>query len=224
MRKARDGLILDALTISLDGRKLAALSLDIPPGRIVAVMGPSGSGKSSLLAAVCGTLDPAFKMSGRIFLDGRRIDAEPPERRRTGILFQDDLLFPHLSVAGNLAFGLPASVTGKAARRARIEAALSSADLEGLADRDPATLSGGQRARVSLLRVLLSEPRAVLLDEPFTKLDTALRARFRAFVFDELRRRGLPALLATHDHADAQAAGGKVVALDLVGHGRDPAS
>jgi putative thiamine transport system ATP-binding protein len=214
MREAQAALILDALTISLQGSGLVALSLEIAPGEIVAVMGPSGSGKSSLLAAICGTLDPAFTVSGRIFLDGRRIDTEPPELRRTGILFQDDFLFPHLSVGGNLAFGLPSAVKGRAARRARIEEALSSADLEGLADRDPATLSGGQRARVSLLRVLLSEPRAVLLDEPFSKLDTALRARFRTFVFEELRRRGLPALLATHDHADAKAAGGRVIALE----------
>ena len=209
-----EGLVLDRVTVSLKGRALFRLSLAVEPGEIVAVMGPSGSGKSSLLAAICGTLDPAFETAGRILLDGRPIEAEPPELRRTGILFQDDLLFPHLSVGGNLAFGLPAEVKGRAARRARVEKALSAVDLEGFADRDPATLSGGQRARVSLLRVLLSEPRAVLLDEPFTKLDTALRARFRAFVFEELRKRGLPALLATHDHADAKAAGGKVIALE----------
>ncbi|MFI5015581.1 MAG: ATP-binding cassette domain-containing protein [Hyphomicrobiales bacterium] len=213
MADPQEGLVLDALVVSLRGRALVELSLAVSPGEIVAVMGPSGSGKSTLLAAICGTLDPAFAASGRILLGGRSIDAEPPERRRTGILFQDDLLFPHLSVGGNLAFGVPAAVKGRAERRARIEEALALADLEGLADRDPATLSGGQRARVSLLRVLLSEPRALLLDEPFAKLDTALRARFRSFVFDEARKRGLPALLATHDHADAEAAGGRVVAL-----------
>jgi putative thiamine transport system ATP-binding protein len=207
------GLVLDELAIALPGRTLIELSLRVAPGEVVAVMGPSGSGKSTLLAAICGTLDPVFRVSGRISVDGRRIEAEPSERRRIGILFQDDLLFPHLSVGGNLAFGLPAELTGKAARRARVEAALAAADLDGLADRDPATLSGGQRARVSLLRALLSEPRALLLDEPFSRLDTALRARFRGFVLDELRRRGLPALLATHDVADAQATGGKVITL-----------
>ncbi|SDR32431.1 putative thiamine transport system ATP-binding protein [Rhizobiales bacterium GAS191] len=207
------GLVLDELAISLPGRKLLELSLRIAPGEVVAVMGPSGSGKSTLLAAICGTLDPAFQLSGRIFLDGRRIEAEPPERRRVGILFQDDLLFPHLSVGGNLAFGLPAEPKGRAARRARIDEALAAADLDGLADRDPATLSGGQRARISLLRALLSEPRALLLDEPFSRLDTPLRARFRGFVLDELRRRGLPGLLATHDATDAAAVDGKVVTL-----------
>jgi putative thiamine transport system ATP-binding protein len=209
-----EGLVLDGLTVSVNGRALFRLSLTVKPGEIVAVMGPSGSGKSSLLAAICGTLDPAFGTHGRILLGGRRIDAWPPELRRTGILFQDDLLFPHLSVGGNLAFGLPAEVRGRTTRRAHVEQALSAADLEGFADRDPATLSGGQRARVSLLRVLLSEPCAVLLDEPFSKLDMALRARFRAFVFDELRKRNLPALLATHDHADAKAAGGRVIVLE----------
>jgi putative thiamine transport system ATP-binding protein len=176
-------------------------------------MGPSGSGNSTLLAAICGTLDPAFAITGRIALAGHRIDGLPPERRGVGILFQDDLLFPHLSVGGNLAFGLTGTVKGRAARRTRVEQALAAAGLEGLADRDPATLSGGQRARISLMRVLLSEPGALLLDEPFTKLDIELRARFRAFVFDEIRKRRLPALLATHDPADAEAAGGQVVRL-----------
>ena len=133
-----------------------------------------------------------------------------PERRRVGILFQDDLLFPHLSVIDNLAFGLPASVRGCAARRARIEAALSEADLEGFADRDPATLSGGQRARIALLRTLLAAPRALLLDEPFSKLDARLRDRVRRFVFEHARSNALPSLLVTHDPADAEAAGGRV--------------
>jgi len=208
------GLGLDRLAVLLNGRALFRLSFSAEPGEIVTVMGPSGSGKSSLLAAICGTLDPVFEIAGHILLEGCRIEAKPPELRRVGILFQDDLLFPHLSVGGNLAFGLPAEVKGKAARRARVERALSAADLEGFADRDPATLSGGQRARVSLLRVLLSEPRALLLDEPFSKLDTALRARFRAFVFEEVRKRALPALLATHDYADAKAAGGRVIVLE----------
>jgi putative thiamine transport system ATP-binding protein len=213
MAEEAGALVLDEVAISLGGRPLLALTLRVAPGEIVAVMGPSGSGKSTLLAAICGGLDPAFSMTGRITLDGTRIDALPPERRGVGILFQDDLLFPHLSVGANLGFGLAAQVKGRAARRARIEAALASAGLEGLADRDPATLSGGERARVSLLRVLLSQPRALLLDEPFSKLDLGLRARFRAFVFAELARHRLPALLATHDRADAVAAGARIVEL-----------
>jgi putative thiamine transport system ATP-binding protein len=213
MAEAAAGLSLAEVTIAIGGRKLVELTLEIAQGEIAVLMGPSGSGKSTLLAAICGTLDPAFAMTGRVALGGIRIDALPPERRCVGILFQDDLLFPHLSVGANLGFGLAAAVQGRAARQARIAEALAAVGLAGLADRDPATLSGGQRARVSLMRVLLSEPRALLLDEPFAKLDLALRARFRAFVFDELRRRRLPALLATHDHADAQAAGGRIIVL-----------
>ena len=200
--------------LALAGRPLfAPLTLDVPPGSVTTVMGPSGSGKSSLLAFVCGTLDPKFQAGGRVLMNGSEITALPPERRRVGILFQDDLLFPHLSVAENLAFGLPAAVTGRQARRQRIRAALEEAGLEGFEARDPATLSGGQRARVALLRTLLAEPRALLLDEPFAKLDVALRARIRRFVFEHARAQALPTLLVTHDPADAAAAGGPVIQI-----------
>ncbi|MFM2422400.1 MAG: hypothetical protein RL291_930 [Pseudomonadota bacterium] len=207
------GLALDDVAVTLGGRTLVEISAQVMPGQVLTVMGPSGSGKSSLLSYLAGTLAPAFSARGTARLNGRPLDGLPPEQRRVGLLFQDDLLFPHLSVGGNLAFALPAHVKGKAVRRAACEAALTAAGLEGFVDRDPATLSGGQRARVALLRVLLSEPEALLLDEPFSKLDAQLRASFRAFVFDEIRRRGLPALLVTHDPADAEAASGRVIEL-----------
>jgi putative thiamine transport system ATP-binding protein len=207
-------LELDGVGISLHGRVLVPpLSLAIDGGRVAVLMGPSGSGKSSLLAHLCGTLDPAFDAVGRVKLGGIDLDGLPPERRRVGILFQDDLLFPHLSVAENLAFGLPAGLRGRAERREVVERALADADLGGLGGRDPATLSGGQRARVALMRTLLAEPAALLLDEPFSKLDVALRARFRALVFDHARRRGLPTLLVTHDPADGAEADGPVIEL-----------
>ena len=123
------------------------------------------------------------------------------------------MLFPHLSVGDNLAFALPRAVRPRGARRARVAAALREADLEGFAERDPATLSGGQRARVALMRTLLAEPRALLLDEPFSKLDLDLRERVRRFVFDHARDLALPTLLVAHDPADAEAAGGRVVRL-----------
>jgi putative thiamine transport system ATP-binding protein len=207
------GLTLAGLAISLGGRRLLALDLRIGPGEVLTMMGPSGSGKSTLLAAIIGTLPPAFEMSGRIWLDGHDITAMPTEARRVGILFQDELLFPHLSVGGNLAFGLPAAVKGRDRRRSLIESALLDIGLAGFADRDTATLSGGQRARVALMRMLLSEPCALLLDEAFSKLDKALRDQTRQLVFEISRRRALPVLQVTHDRSDAEAAGGRILTL-----------
>jgi putative thiamine transport system ATP-binding protein len=206
-------LDLQDVAISASGKSLfAPLSLSVAPGSITTLMGPSGSGKSSLLAAICGTLDAGLRRTGRITLDGTDITPRSPQPR-IGILFQDDLLFPHLSVGANLAFGLRPGP----GRKARIEAALEEAELPGLATRDPASLSGGQRARVSLMRCLLSEPRALLLDEPFARLDTDLRQRFRRFVFDHTMARNLPVLLVTHDQQDAESAGGAIHTLRLPG-------
>ncbi len=199
--------------IGVAGRALLrGLSARVDPGGVLAVMGPSGSGKSSLLAWVAGTLPtPPFEARGRMRLDGQALEARPIQQRRIGLLFQDDLLFPHLSVRENLLFALPAG--GHHARHAATEAALAEAGLAGLGERMPASLSGGQRARVSLLRALLAQPRALLLDEPFNKLDQALRAQVREFTFATLRARGVPALLVTHDPADVPA-GAQVIDLD----------
>lgn len=214
---SRDALCLEGVEIALkDAVLVRGLTLDIAPGEIVTVMGESGVGKSTLLAFVAGFLDPAFRARGRVLLGGQDITALPAERRRVGLLFQDDLLFPHLSVGENLAFGLDGSVHGRAERRARVDAALTQAGLEGMAARDPATLSGGQRARVALLRTLLAGPRALLLDEPFNRLDAARRREFRQFVFDHARQQALPTLLVTHDPDDAPA-GGRVIRLDAEG-------
>jgi putative thiamine transport system ATP-binding protein len=205
------GLALRDVTLAIAGQRLLGpLSLDVAPGEAACVMGASGSGKSSLLAFLCGTLDPIFAASGSAKLDGVDLAPLRPEKRRIGILFQDDLLFPHLSVAGNLAFAVPTNVPD---RKARIDAALAEAELDGYGDRDPATLSGGQRARVSLMRALLAEPRAILLDEPFSKLDADLRGRMREFVFAHIKARKIPCLLVTHDAADAAAAGGYILRL-----------
>jgi putative thiamine transport system ATP-binding protein len=208
-------LRLDDVSIALrDTVLIAGLALVAAPGEVVTVMGPSGSGKSTLLAFVSGFLDPAFTARGRVLIGDEDLTGLPAERRRVGILFQDDLLFPHLSVGGNLAFGLGAALRDRTERRRRVEVALAEAGLEGFFDRDPATLSGGQRARAALLRTFLAEPRALLLDEPFSKLDRDLRQDFRGFVFEHARARNLPVLLVTHDHDDAAAAGGRVVTLD----------
>lgn len=204
-------LHLDRLRIALNDRQLVDLTLTIGGGEVVTIMGPSGSGKSTVLAALTGTLSPAFQRTGRILLNEKDISDQPTHRRCIGLLFQDPVLFPHLSVGANLAFALPASVKGRSQRRARVEAALASAALDGLADRDPATLSGGQKARVALLRTLLAEPKALLLDEPFSKLDADLRVQIRAFTFDRARQAGIPTLLVTHDAEDARAAAGPLI-------------
>jgi putative thiamine transport system ATP-binding protein len=208
-------LTLRDVSIALPGRVLIRdLSIDVAPGQVVTVMGASGSGKSSLLAYVGGFLAAPFVATGTVAIGGRTLAGVPPHERGAGILFQDDLLFPHLSVGGNLRFGLPASVRPQVARRAAVDSARAEAGLAGFADRDPATLSGGQRARVALLRTLLAEPRLLLLDEPFAKLDAALRDEFRRFVFERALRLGLPTLMVTHDGADASAADGPLVRLD----------
>jgi putative thiamine transport system ATP-binding protein len=163
-------------------------------------MGPSGCGKSSLLAAIAGTLGEGMRFDGSVHLDGEPIDQLPTHRRGMGLLFQDDLLFAHMSVAENLLFALPAGP--RAPRDAAVQAALAEAGLQGLGERDPATLSGGQRARVALMRALLARPRALLLDEPFSRLDTALREQVRGFVFEHVRQRAIPVLLVTHDRDD----------------------
>lgn len=200
--------------IELAGRRLIELDTCIGPGEVLTVMGPSGSGKSSLLAYVAGFLDPVFKVAGSVTLDGSDITGLPAEARKVGILFQDALLFPHMSVGGNLAFALPYDpAVNSTMRRPRVEEALKEASLAGMADRDPATLSGGQQSRVALMRVLLAQPSALLLDEPFSKLDSELRQQIRDFVFAEAKSRQLPVLLVTHDPADAAAAGGRVIEL-----------
>lgn len=191
----------------------APLSLSIKGGEVGAIMGPSGSGKSTLLAAIGGHLGRDFTLSGSVLLNGAPVTALPAEARRIGVLFQDALLFPHLSLGGNLAFGLDPAIKGRAARRAAVELALGQAGLGGMAGRDPATLSGGERARAALMRSLLARPRALLLDEPFSKLDTALRAEFRAFTFDHIRASGIPALMVTHDEGDVAGIAGPIKRL-----------
>ena len=208
------GLRLDDIRISLGGTQLLSITHTIAPGDVLTVMGPSGSGKSTLLAFIGGFLDPAFEATGRVFIDGEDLTSIASEDRHVGILFQEPLLFPHMSVEQNLLFAIPADITPMARRRETAAAALAGVDLAGMGPRDPATLSGGQKARVALARVLLSSPRALLLDEPFSKLDTGLRQQMRELVFDKARTGGLPVLLVTHDEADASAAGGDVVRID----------
>ncbi|MEM1044743.1 MAG: ATP-binding cassette domain-containing protein [Pseudomonadota bacterium] len=210
---AARGLVLDTVSISLGETCLVDLTCTVTPGDVVTIVGESGSGKSTLLACIGGFLDPIFTASGRILLNGTDITRVPARERRLGLMFQDDLLFPHLSVRGNLLFAIPADVARRRDRVAIAEAALEDVGLAGFGSRDPATLSGGQRSRVALMRTLLSKPRALLLDEPFSKLDPERRGRIRSLVFAKARREELPVLLVTHDESDAKAAGGPILSL-----------
>ena len=209
-------LALGNVELWLAERRLLRVNGMVKPGEVLTVMGPSGSGKSSLLAFIAGFLARDFRACGRVCLNGEDITGQPAELSGVGILFQDPLLFPHLSVGGNLGFGL----RNREGAAGRIETALESIGLPGFGGRDPATLSGGQKARVSLMRLILSKPNAVLLDEPFSKLDASLRREMRALVFEYLKREGIPALLVTHDEADAEAAGGQVITLEAIGESK----
>lgn len=204
-------LVLDAVSIRHAGRTLVApLSLRIAAGEVVAVMGPSGCGKSSLLSWLAGLDITPLDASGRVLVADDDVSNWPTERRRIGLLFQDDLLYPHWTLRQNLLFALPKG--RRADREGAVEHALAAAELPGLGARRPDEISGGQRARVSLMRALLAKPRALLLDEPFSRLDSGLRARMRDHTWQALRQAGIPALLVTHDAADVPP-GARVVRL-----------
>ncbi len=199
--------------ITKNGQPLIALNAEIKPGEGLTVMGPSGAGKSTLLAYAAGFLDPEFRAGGSVFSGDEDLTRLPPEKRQLGLLFQDPLLFPHLSVLGNLMFAIPPTVRKTKRRRELALAALADVEMEEYGERDPATLSGGQKARVALMRVLLSAPRALLLDEPFSKLDQHLRSQTRQLVYAQARALQLPILLVTHDRADAQTLEGPIIEL-----------
>jgi putative thiamine transport system ATP-binding protein len=213
LTKTDRALILEKFILSLEDKPLFGLNEIVAPGQVLTIMGPSGSGKSSLLAAIAGFLGPPFSMSGTVSINGQNILALEPEDRHVGLLFQDPLLFPHLSVGGNVQFACPQHIKGRAVRRDMAERALADVDLAGFYDRHPDSLSGGQKARVALQRVLMAQPVALLLDEPFSKLDMSLRQQIRDLVFATAKRAMLPVLLVTHDDADAEAAGGTVIKI-----------
>ncbi len=177
------------------------LCLDVKPQQVVTLMGPSGCGKSTLLDAIAGHLSNDFYLHGDIKLNGKSLTEVAPYQRQVGILFQDDLLFPHLSVWENLAFALPDSVKAPQ-RKSKAMAALTTISLNRIANSYPNQISGGQRARVALARMLLAEPKLALLDEPFSKLDKELRSQFRDWVFKQLKSANIPTLMVTHDIED----------------------
>ena len=179
----------------------SAFNMTVEKGEIVTLMGPSGCGKSTLLDAIAGHLSAEFNYSGSITLDNEKLDALPAHKRQVGILFQEDLLFPHLTVWENLAFALLNSIQGEE-RKAHAMQALKNISLTKLAESFPDQISGGQRARISLTRMLLAKPKVALLDEPYSKLDKDLRVQFRNWVLEQLQQANIPTLMVTHDEDD----------------------
>ncbi|MGR5247579.1 ATP-binding cassette domain-containing protein [Vibrio aestuarianus] len=196
-------LCLENLTIRKSQGELlfSSLNMQIGKGEILTLMGPSGCGKSTLLDVIAGHLSNEFDYSGTLTLEGVTLNSLPAHQREVGILFQDDLLFPHLSVWENLAFALPNSIKGRHRKELAIQA-LTHISLANLANSFPDQISGGQRARISLIRMLLAKPKVALLDEPFSKLDKDLRIQFRDWVFEQLKQANIPALMVTHDKQD----------------------
>lgn len=192
-------LTLDALVLSQPPFRLTA-DWSLPPGSRVALIGPSGAGKSTLLSALAGFFAPT---SGRILWQGQDITPLPPAQRPVSILFQDQNLFPHLTLAQNLGLGLNPRLRLTAADRARITETLARVGLAGMEGRKPGQLSGGQQGRAALARALLRARPILLLDEPFAALGPALKAEMLDLVAETATETGALTLLVTHDPEDA---------------------
>ena len=192
----------------------AAFTLPSDPPQLSIVFGPSGAGKTTLLRCVAGLeklTAGQIQYGNEIWSDARNRNWVPPQKRSVGYLFQDFALFPHLSVRGNIAFGLGS--LSRAERRSRVDAVCSQLGLEGLGERRPRQLSGGEQQRVALARVLVRRPRLLLLDEPFAALDEGTREEVRSYLVRLLRTLGIPALVVTHDWIDALTLGDEMIVI-----------
>jgi iron(III) transport system ATP-binding protein len=192
-------------------RVLEDVSLSIRKGEFFAFLGPSGSGKTTLLRLIAGFGMPD---SGRILIGGRDATREAPWARNVGLVFQNYALWPHMTVAQNVAFGLERRRVPRAEREKRVKAALELVGLAHLMDRRPAQLSGGQQQRVAIARTLAIEPEVLLLDEPLSNLDAGLRHGVRAELVELQRRLGLTTILVTHDQEEANAAADRMAVLN----------
>ena len=189
---------------------LKGIDLEIPAGRFVILLGPSGCGKTTLLRTISGITDPS---SGEIWLKERRIDAVAPEKRNFGLVFQTYALFPHMTVAKNVAFGLEMRRVGKADITRRVAAALDLVGLGDLAARLPRQLSGGQQQRVALARAIVIEPEVLLFDEPLSNLDAKLRDSLREDLRALQQKLGVTSIYVTHDQSEAMALGDEIVVM-----------
>lgn len=205
-------LALEDVTVSYpDGTApVSGVELTLAPGEIVALLGASGSGKSTLLRGIAGL---EHVSAGRILLDGEDVTAVPAHRRGVGMVFQDGQLFPHRSVARNVAYGLESAKVPRAERAARVGEMLELVDLAAFGDRPVQTLSGGQAQRVALARSLAPSPRVMLLDEPLSALDRDLRERLAAQIRQILKATGTTAVHVTHDREEASTLADRVVRL-----------
>lgn len=185
-------------------------AFELPAGRVLGIVGPNGAGKSSTLAAVAGLV----AAQGSVRLGDRELLETPAERRGVGVVFQDFLLFPHLSVRDNVAFAQRVRLGGWRPARAAAQPWLDRLDLTALADRHPSALSGGQAQRVALARALASEPAVLLLDEPMAALDVEVRDEVRADLARHLREFGGPAIVVSHDRADAEALADELLVVE----------
>jgi molybdate transport system ATP-binding protein len=197
------------VTVSREAFDVRA-AFEVPDGRVLGVVGPNGAGKSSILAAIAGLVDA----TGTIQLGATDLHARPAERRGIGVVFQDFLLFPHLTVRDNVAFAARVRGGGRRAARAKADPWLTRFDLTELAQRHPDALSGGQAQRVALARALAAEPAVLLLDEPMASLDVEIRAEMRAWLAQHLRGFGGPAIVVTHDREDAAALADEVLVVE----------
>ncbi len=193
-----------------DATALDGLDLALEPGSLTALLGPSGCGKSTTLSVLAGLRRPE---GGAVLLDGEDVTGVAPERRPVGMVLQKPLLFPHLSVERNVAFGLRMQRVPRAEARDAVGAMLARVQLEGLGDRRPHELSGGQEQRVALARALVRRPRVLLLDEPFSQLDPDLRGEMRALLRELHAATGVTTLLVTHDRAEAVDVADRVAVL-----------
>lgn len=204
-------LTVESVSVSLGGeRVLDAVSLSVVAGEVVAVFGPSGSGKSTLLRAVAGLVDVD---SGRVLVDGVDVTAVPTHRRSVGMVFQDEQLFPHRDVAGNVSFGLEMAGVERGERDSRVAEVLTAVGLDGFGGRDVSTLSGGEAKRVAVARSLAPRPTVLLADEPLTGLDADLHDRLAIEVRSVLRASGTTTLWVTHDRAEAELVADRSVSL-----------